>query len=210
VRKLDPVPEPEHFDRLVRTPGREYLAIVPNPTTKQFQSRDYWTRVLGDLYDAYDGVCSYSCHWIPFDTGSDNVEHFRPKSEYPPEAYEWSNYRLVCQTLNARKGVRTVLDPFGIGPGWFVIEFPALVVKPHPTLDGPVKASIRNTCSILGLNDDATCLRSREFWTKNYCQGHIDYAFLSKMAPFLAAEITRQGYRDTLNTVMRYPPAGSN
>ena len=35
-----------------------------------------------------------------------------------------SNYRLVCGTLNSRKGTFEVLDPFMIEDGWFEIDFP--------------------------------------------------------------------------------------
>src|SRR5207245_9727793 len=97
--------EPPHFDEQVRRKGRRFLNVNPHPTSRQWRSHRYWQHVGSDLHDLYGGICAYSCHWIPFDTGADTVEHFRPKDTYPVDAYEWSNYRLVCATLNGRKGV---------------------------------------------------------------------------------------------------------
>src|ERR1700722_20351165 len=89
-------PEPQVFDEEVRRPGRRFLRKNPNPTSKEFASHSYWRSILSLLHEAYDGICAYSCHWIPYDTGADTVEHFQSKSNYPRRAYEWVNYRLVC------------------------------------------------------------------------------------------------------------------
>lgn len=122
---VDENAEPPEFNDRVRRKGRRFLRDYPRPTSKQWRSHSYWREVGPQLHDQYDGICAYSCHWIPYDTGADTVEHFRPKDIYPKQAYEWRNYRLVCATLNGRKGVHEdVLDPFEIQDGWFVIDFP--------------------------------------------------------------------------------------
>src|ERR1700710_1295079 len=97
---VGPQPEPGIFDNRVRVPGINFLATTPSPTKEQWSTRDYWTRVSGEMHEAYHGICMYSCHWIPHDTGSKTIEHFKPKSTYPSDAYEWTNYRVVCGTLN--------------------------------------------------------------------------------------------------------------
>ena len=202
---VDSQPEPETFAGRVREPGRQFLQQHPEPTKQQWKNRDYWTRALGDLHTAYRGICAYSCHWIPFDTGHDSVEHFRPKALFPAEAYEWSNYRLVCGTLNGRKGMRQdVLDPFLVPDGWFVLDFPSLLVKPTRNLPDADTRSVLSTIERLGLNDEGTCLKARLRYVRYYCLQMIDFRYLENDAPFIAGEIRRQGLVDSLTDLMGY------
>ena len=198
--------EPDSFEERVRQPGINYLASTPAPTADQFKSHNYWVRVLQELHDSYKGICGYSCHWIPYDTGFGTVEHFVAKTVNPRLAYEWSNYRLVCGRLNGRKGNRgRVLDPFAVITGWFEIDFPSLQVKPAPGLPQDVHAAVIDTCECLGLNDESSCIKARERYVKKYCLGSIPFDFLKEEAPFVAYEIRRQGLVDTLNNIMLYP-----
>lgn len=201
---VDKKPPPAIFDARVRLPGTKFLAKYPNPTTRLWNTHAYWRRVLPQLHDAYAGICTYSSHWIPYDTGADTVEHFLPKTPNPPEAYSWSNYRLVCATLNGRKGIEMVVDPFTIADGVFVIDFPSLLVKPADDVLDPLLTDALNTITLLGLNDEGTCWKARERYVKNYCEGDITYHFLELEAPFLAREILRANLVDKLNEVMGY------
>ncbi|MBI1915059.1 MAG: hypothetical protein HYS12_10030 [Planctomycetes bacterium] len=188
-------PEPAEFDKTVRKPGRKFLAGCPNPTQKQWRTHSYWRRILHSLHSAYGGICSYSCHWIPYDTGADTVEHFKPKTKHPKDAYEWRNYRLVCQLLNSRKGdEEEILDPFVIQTGWFIIEFPTLIVKPAPGLRKALHERVKKTRDVLGLNDDATCMMMRQQFVTDYCLEEINFVHLEKRAPFLALQMKEQGY----------------
>ena len=130
---VDPQPEPPTFDQLVRQPGRKFLKSCPNPKGNQW--RAYWRKIARDLHTAYSGICAYSCHFIQYDTGWRTVEHFKPKDDYKSDAYEWGNYRLVCGVLNGRKGKGEVLDPFRVHNGWFIMDFPSLLVKPAPKFE---------------------------------------------------------------------------
>jgi hypothetical protein len=202
---IDSHPEPDIFNARVRIPGINYLAKNPSPTTSEFNNHSYWRRVLHNLHDAYRGICAYSCHWIPYDTGADTVEHFLPKDIYPDQAYEWVNYRLVCGTLNGRKGTFSdVLDPFHIEDGWFVMDFPSLQVKPADGLEDTLTAQVWATINRLKLNHDGTCRRARERYVKYYCKGRIDMDFLWDEAPFIAYEVERQGLVTTINDIMGY------
>ncbi|HEX8070836.1 MAG TPA: hypothetical protein VF546_12845 [Pyrinomonadaceae bacterium] len=202
---IDPRPEPDIFNARVRVPGLKYLAANPRPTTGEFNNHSYWRRILQNLHDAYRGICAYSCHWIPYDTGADTVEHFLPKDIHPNQAYEWDNYRLVCATLNGRKGTfGDVLDPFHIEDGWFVLDFPSLQVKPADGLDDTLTAQVWATITRLKLNHDGTCLKARERYVKNYCKGCITMEFLWEEAPFIAYELERQGLVATINDIMGY------
>lgn len=201
-------PEPAPFDRLVRQPGHRFLARHVRPTKNLWRSHDYWVRVKGELYAGYNQICAYSSHWIPPDTGSRTCEHFVPKDRHPKLAYEWSNYRLVCGTLNGRKGTRGVLDPFELKDGWFVIDFPSLLVRPGRSFDLGIARRIQETIDVLGLNDEGTCLMARASWTRDYCclvreaQAAVAFEFLKRRAPFLAVELQRQGLIESIVAMM--------
>jgi hypothetical protein len=199
-----PQPEPQVFDARVRRPGRDFLRRNPHPTSKQFTTHAYWRDVLDLLHDSYKGICAYSCHWIPYDTGSDTVEHFVPKKRHPSHAYEWSNYRLVCGMLNGRKGEnRDVLDPFLVNNGDFILKFPSLMVDPSPNLSPSKQRRIVRTIERLGLNDEGTCLKSRVKWVSDYCEEHIDFEHLRNHAPFIALELERQHLTVKIKAIMQ-------
>jgi hypothetical protein len=199
---VEPQPEPDKFDKLVRQPGRKFLSQCPKPKGNQW--RPFWKKIAPDLQSAYGSICSYSCHFIQYDTGWRTVEHFKPKDDYPSDAYEWSNYRLVCGVLNGRKGKRIVLDPFEIGDGWFVMDFPSLLVKPAQNLDEARKRAVSSSCEILGLNDEGSCMNSRQQYVKDYCKGEITFDYLRRNAPFIAAELQRQNLVEEIRNIMIY------
>ncbi len=204
--RIEPQPEPNDFEILVRRPGRQFLRRIPNPKSREWRSHSYWRNVSGELRSAYNGICAYTCHWIPTDTGAGTVEHFKPKSKHPQDAYEWDNYRLVCSMLNGRKGNHEdVLDPFTIQDGWFVLDFPSLLVKPAPDLDDDLRAKVIATRKRLKLNDDESCVEARLQWVRDYCEGNISHDHLRKHAPFIARQIEQQGLIDALPEIMGFP-----
>ncbi len=191
---VEPQPEPEIFAAEVRKRGLLFLSKNPKPSARTWKGHDYWRAILPDIHRAYREVCAYCCHWIPFDTGGRTIEHFLPKSKYPERAYDWSNYRLVCQLLNGRKGEKEdVLDPFMVEDGWFALDFDSLQVEPSAALCLPLRSRVRATIEQLRLNDQGTCRQMRETWFDEYCEGHISFGFLQRRAPFIAKELERQG-----------------
>lgn len=199
---------PQGFRNRVSRPGRAFLKGCPHPTRDQWKNHAYWVKVGSDLYESYNQICAYSAHWIPPDTGFRTCEHFRPKDRHPRLAYVWSNYRLVCGTLNGRKGTNEVLDPFRIADDWFVIDFPSLLVRARADLDPSISVRIQETIDLLGLNDEGTCLGARASWLSEYCSlvGHAGgmsaLAFLHRRAPFLARELVRQNLTQTIVNIM--------
>lgn len=201
---VDEKDEPLNFNERVRQRGRLFLRGKGNrkPTAKEWRSHNYWRAVGPELHDAYGGICAYSCHWIPYDTGADTVEHFLSKDRYPRRAYEWSNYRLVCATLNGRKGrFEDVLDPFNIQDGWFVIDFPSMLVRPDSDLPIDKRGEVQATINRLGLNDEGTCLKSRVKWVRDYCANDISLEYLRTHAPHIAAELLRQNLIDDIRNI---------
>jgi len=150
-------PKPNVFDERVRKPGKKYLKQNPHPSSAQFKTHAYWTRIEQELRGAYGGICAYMGNYVFPCTGNQNVEHFKPKSKYPHLSYDWNNYRFVCSRLNGGKGDYTdVVDPFTLTDGWFILEFSTLMVKPCPNLTPAQRKKVDATISRLQLNDDET------------------------------------------------------
>jgi len=184
-------PVPDLFFEKVQAPGEIFLAQNPLPSGKDFSKHAYWRAIIPDLYDAYRGICAYSCHWTPYDTGWKTVEHFKPKSKYPQDAYRWDNYRFVCGILNGCKGNHEdVLDPFTLKEGTFEMDFPSLQLRPGESLSAAEIKRVKSTIKWLKLNSD-TCIRGRKHWLLAYLKGYpVEY--LEENAPFLALELKRQ------------------
>ena len=114
---------------------------------------------------------------------------------------------LISGTLNGRKGTREdILDPFQIQNGWFVIDFPSLLVKPAQELAPGIAQSVQITIDILRLNDEGTCLQGRVAYIRAYCSGEINFLHLTKQAPFLALELQRQGLVQSIKSMWRHTP----
>jgi len=186
---VEPQPEPDTFDQTVRQPGRTWLAAHPNEADPL---EPHWQRCLLDLFEAYDGTCAYLAVRIQRGTGARTTDHFAPKSKQRDRAYEWSNYRLTCQLMNARKNAfEDVLDPFEVRNGWFEVEFSFLQVRPNPELDEQTQGRVQATICRLKLNDPE-CIAAREQHYDEYLIGG-DIGYLDRWCPFLALELRRQG-----------------
>lgn len=185
-------PEPIHFTELVRTPGQQFLSKVPKPTSQQWRGKEYWQRALPDMRRAYKSICAYSAFWIPHSTGNHSIDHFIPKSGQPSLAYEWSNYRYVSARFNSRKGTHTIVEPFKLLPGWFIIDFKSFFIKPNPELSTNQKDKLWETIKYLKLNDDDDLVIERQTWYLNYLNKDISFEHLKKNAPFIALEAERQ------------------
>lgn len=170
-------PEPANFATNVRVPGLVYLARVPRPTAKQFKKHAYWKFALADLKTAYSSICAYTSFRIP---GSGSVDHFRPKSSHPTLAYEWTNFRLAHDKINAYKGDSTdILDPFYIQSGWFILDFASLWVRPDESLQLHIKTSVQKTIDVLRLNDDEWVTLRFDIY-KSYLEADVKLSYLQK------------------------------
>jgi hypothetical protein len=207
VRKA---PKPKNFDRDVRQPGLRAIAemvgkIPPYPrrggkSFKKIASRErdipadkfptYWTHALDDLMKEYGKICAYSCFRIHQVTGGRSVDHFAAKSRNWRRVYQWSNYRLCCSRMNARKNdYGAVLDPFGIGEGWFQLELLGFQVLPNQQLPETTRDRIQDTIDKLGLNNFRA---DREHDAMRYWNRDISLRVLKEDSPFVAAELRRQ------------------
>jgi hypothetical protein len=185
VIHVEPQPEPPAFDERVRRPGLRALAEGKK------ELPPHWRDCLGDLHERYRGVCAYLCIFIPPATGAPTVDHFVPKSKRRDLTYEWSNYRLACSLMNARKrDFEDVLDPFEVPDGWFVLELSFLQVMPSPSLDDATRARVQMTIDRLRLNDDE-CITARANYYQLYAEGELPPERLREWSPFVAREALR-------------------
>jgi hypothetical protein len=189
-------PEPGTFEARVRQPGRSFLRSNPRPTSEQFRKRNYWNRCLPDLRSAYEAICAYSSCWIPT---QGTVDHFWPKTVKPELAYEWENYRFVAEKLNNYKGEsQSVLDPFQIQIGWFVLNFDNFFVEPNQGLGQALENSVKTTISVLHLNDDDALVNFRFCIVQDYAKESLPFSFLRKRYPFIALELERQNLKEKI------------
>jgi hypothetical protein len=139
-------------------------------------------------------VCAYSSLHIPRGTGALSVDHLLPKSKRRELAYEWSNYRLACSRMNARKNAfEDVLDPFEVRDEWFALELSTLQVVPGEGLPEPLRTQVQQTIDRLDLNDEEFIV-ARTAYHSDWRTGVTNLAFLRKHCPFLAKELLRQGH----------------
>lgn len=189
-------PEPEFFDRSVRTPGTKFLKEIPHPKSHQWRGKEYWQKALPDMRKVYQETCAYCAQKIPYGTGNHSIDHFLPKDNYPALAYEWSNFRYVSSRLNSYKGKHHILDPFEIEVGWFVLSFSSFFIEPNPTLSPETQKAIQETIEVLKLNKDEDLVEERWEWFQRFQSGNISFSHLQEMCPFIAYELERQGLVD--------------
>jgi hypothetical protein len=132
------------------------------------------------------------------------VDHFIPRSLRPDLAYEWSNFRFASRDVNARKGAAVnVVDPFEVETGWFALAFPSLLVTEGPIASTVGRARLIHTIDALGLNDERL-IDDRAHWLRQFCREGTPLTFLERHAPFIAAELVRQGIVETIAAIMRF------
>lgn len=190
-----PQPEPTGFDHRVRQPGLRWMQKkgidIAQPLPSGTVLESYWRECLPELYHAYGGVCAFVSIHIPRTTGARSVEHFVAKSPEPSQAYEWSNFRLACSKMNARKNIfDDVLDPFTLSPDTFQLNLFDGAIRVNPELSANDQRAAQTTIDRLGL-DDEDCREDRREYFDDYCNNR-DEAVLKRKAPFVWYEAKRQ------------------
>lgn len=184
---VEPRPEPVDFDAQVRRPGQVDLA------SPEGELRPHWQHCSVQLWEAYRGICAYSSLYIPRGTGARSVDHLLAKSRRRELAYEWTNYRLACVRMNARKNaLEDVLDPFEVRDEWFALELSTLQVLPGAGLSEALRHRVQETIDRLDLNDEEF-IQARTAYYDAFRSGDVRFSHLRKHFPFLAKELVRQG-----------------
>lgn len=190
-------PEPGDFDEKVRKPGYAWLEqhkiARDQPPPDPSALPNYWTASNRQLWEAYSGVCAYLAIFFEWSTGATSTDHFIAKSRNAGNAYEWGNYRLSCLDANRKKNrFDDVLDPVGLAPNTFIINFASGEILPNPSLDADTLTAARKTIQRLKLDSpENNAMRARHF--QNYISSDWSLPLVGRMSPFVCAEIIRQG-----------------
>ncbi len=145
------------------------------------------------MMEAYNQICAYMAVYIEKVTGAATVDHMIPRSVDWRQVYQWSNYRLACSLMNARKNEAIfVLDPFKVRSGWFELEFVGFQVKPAAKLSPFILRRVEKTIALLKVNYKQ-CRNLRRDYVEQYEPQQISLTHLTRRAPFIAMELRRQG-----------------
>lgn len=209
--------EPAGFDAKVRQKGLsaidEMVGKKPRlprtgPKRKKIAQREqdipakefptFWRDALSDLNHAYDRRCAFLALYLEHATGNPSVDHMLPKSKKWDHVYEWNNYRLCAATVNARKSDLTgIIDPFECRLGWFALELVGFQVIAGDHAPAGRAPEINATLELVNAHD---CCRARQEYVTNYLECEIPFSYLERRAPFIAAELRRQGRLLTADT----------
>ena len=124
------------------------------------------------------------------------MDHFVAKScREAYLVYEWSNYRLACLAMNARKrAFDDVLDPFDLPENVFQLELTTGRIYVNPDLkiqDRKLFDDAKTTIDRLKL-DNGINRKARETHFRDYWQKNISALFLKRTSPFVYHEAQRQ------------------
>lgn len=202
-------PEPAEFDDTVRQPGllalqelREPTKAARRPGPKRKHTPDLWTRALPWMRDAYKRTCAFLGLYIHRGSGRDTVDHFIPRNGPRGNldlAYEWSNFRYASLDVNRLKGTQPFVDPFTIQEGWFGLDLMTFEVFARAAIPTGEGAAWAHTVKVL---NEPTFCEARRWYHERYWGQKLDpydpdepmpLSTLLVMAPFVAAELRRQG-----------------
>lgn len=191
-------PESASFDVDVRQKGLAYLINtygfpLNRPLPPKAEIPSHWRACLTDLHEAYGGICAYIGVFFERVMGGGSVDHFIAKSTHAGSAYEWSNYRLACSTMNSRKREYSdVLDPFFLAPDLFRLQLSTGHIYPNTDLQAVPMRLVEETIERLGL-DDPQCRELRARWYQDYLEHELPSDYLKQKSPFVWHEANRQG-----------------
>lgn len=170
---------PREDRRLVTT-----YAELPASNLRDFA---YWTAIIPELMSAYGSICAYTGFRVEHALGSPTVDHFVPLERDVTKAYDWSNYRLSCRTVNSHKGTKlNIIDPFTVQKDWFRVNLFTFHIIPGPFLSTTLQKRIREEAiEPLKLNEDQKLVGLRRRLYMRFTQNN-DYASLCEDAPIVA------------------------
>lgn len=187
---FDRPPEPADFDTKVRIPGKEWLSRNHGKTPK-----DFWTTCKAELAEGFSYLCGYCAMFVP--VKDSQVEHYRSKSKYPEEAYDWDNYRYASPKINQWKSDSDeILDPFEVEDGWFEVQLSSLQLIRTRLLPTDKNSLAKSTLDRLRLGTGEDLIKERRAYYREFLEGDCTLGSLSGKAPLIgrAVEKVLQGF----------------
>lgn len=125
---------------------------IPDQEKKKLTSFYRNAAVRDGLIKSSQGKCAF-CECIPSEGGNIEIEHFKPKSEYPEFTFEWDNFLPSCRKCNGSKGthdtvIEPIINPYEIDPQQ-VFHFVDIQIKASNT---DLKQVAEKTIEVCGLN----------------------------------------------------------
>ena len=183
----NPIAEPEHFQTNCRVPGAAWL--VANPKKDCHAATHLWSPFRPALRKGFSERCGYLA--IRLHVGG-VVDHYVSSSEDRAKAFEWSNYRYACETVNSRKQALDkrkirVLDPFAVKEGWFRVILPSFELALTEAVDADSRKLAQDTLEALKLGTGHEAIEARwSVYESHWNDGAIDLAGLRRDAPLIA------------------------
>ncbi|WP_334597259.1 retron system putative HNH endonuclease [Pseudomonas alvandae] len=127
-------------------------AKIPDDRKEKLIHKYRHKDVKDALIKSTEGKCAF-CECIPSEGGNIEVEHFRPKSLYPSETFEWENLLPACRRCNSAKddhdtGLNPIVNPYNEDPSDF-FYYEGLNLKGR---QGPLNDVAELTIQVCGLN----------------------------------------------------------
>ena len=164
---VDRGPEPAGLEKLRHRYTSGWVKYAAGPRGTKPPNDSAWTQFHPELRNAFCGLCGY-CEEIT----KGEVDHFRPKKQFPELTYVWSNWVFACHWCNLRKldkwpvggYVDPCDEPLGVRPE-SLFEFDTSTGEMYPKASlGPAYTRIaEDTINDLGLNDVHHLAKRRRF-----------------------------------------------
>jgi hypothetical protein len=176
-----PKDPPPNFHETTTIPGERWL--MRNPDTRK-RPRDYWSVHRDYLAECFNNWCGYAIMRM----GKCTVDHYLSCVNNRTRAYQWENYRYVCNSINSsKKKLDTeVLDPFEIEHDWFIVQIPSFLLIIDKV---PAEQQQRAERTVNSLNLSKGFAAYRHAFYRDFLQGNASIKTLRSYAPLLAAAL---------------------
>ena len=163
---VDRGPEPEGLGHIQARYTPRWVQYYTNGVGDK-PTDSHWRRFHDDLNVVFGGLCAY-CE----ETTKGEIDHFRPKSQFPHLVYSWSNWLFACHECNNAKisywPADGYVDPCAISSldrpeRHFVFDTRTGFILPNQSLSPRLRNKAHNTIAQLRLND-AHHLKKRVGW----------------------------------------------
>jgi uncharacterized protein (TIGR02646 family) len=150
----------------------------------------HWHRITGEpvnqkllpqLKAQVQDHCSFCDNYPISPPSSDTIEHFRPKTKFPREAYQWENLYYCCNYCQQKKG--EAFDDLLLRPDapdysfeqFFRWDYTRGTLEVNEQAPEQDQHRARVTIETYGLNDGHPLLRRRELSRRSRDpQAHLD------------------------------------